>query len=185
MKKAISILLCVFWMGFIFYNSAQSGTTSNKLTNKIVDKIITVSEKAHEKGTENVKVYSKAESVKDYKEAIESNSLISNTKRAIQNKDKAALNLELRKAAHAFEFLILAVLLCNAFFVCGFGGAKAVIYILFIVLFYAVTDEFHQIYVAGRNSNVRDVLIDFCGGSIGLAGYYAIYYLLRKIRKKA
>ncbi|MCR4942911.1 MAG: VanZ family protein [Clostridium sp.] len=186
MKKVISIMLCVLWMGFIFYNSSQSGTASNNFTNKIVDKIINVSEKVQEKGTDNVKVYASPESSNNSNvslKSLSSDTLVGSIKSSIKTKDKTALNVELRKIGHALEFLVLAVLLCNVFFTFGFQGSRAIIYILFIVLFYAVTDEFHQIYVVGRGSSVRDVLIDFFGGILGLIGYYVTYYSVKKIRK--
>ena len=55
--------------------------------------------------------------------------------------------------------------------------------LLFITLFYAVLDEYHQIFVIGRGSSVKDVLIDFIGGIIGMAIYYIVYYLSHRIRK--
>lgn len=184
MKKVLSILLCVLWMGFIFYNSSQDGTNSNGLTNKIVDKLITIAEKIEESDSQNVKVYASPEKEISAISKVSVNSLL----KRVLTKDKVILNKAVRKAAHAFEFLILAVLLCNAFFVWGIKGRKAIIYILFIVLFYAVTDEFHQIYVVGRGSSVKDVLIDFTGGVIGILFYYLFYYVFYgmfvKINKK-
>lgn len=172
MKKILSILLCIFWMGFIYYNSSQNGTESNGLTYRIVDKLVSISEKIQEKDADNIKVYA-------YPKTVQT-SLLKN----VLNEDRVSLNKKLRKAAHAFEFFILAILFCNAFFTWGVKGSKPIIYILFIVLFYAVIDEFHQIYVVGRGSSIKDVLIDFVGGIIGIVLYYIFYYSIGKIKKK-
>ena len=60
----------------------------------------------------------------------------------------------------------------------GMRGRDAIIYILFISLFYAVTDEFHQLFVEGRGSLVSDVLIDFGGSLVGLGSYYLFKFKL-------
>lgn len=40
---------------------------------------------------------------------------------------------------------------------------KIILIILFLSLFYAATDEFHQLFVPGRFADIKDVLIDFAG----------------------
>ena len=51
-----------------------------------------------------------------------------------------------------------------------------------LVMIYAATDEFHQLFVDGRSGQFRDVLIDTFGG---IAGIYIIYLIckLRGFRK--
>ena len=39
---------------------------------------------------------------------------------------------------------------------------------LVIVFLYACTDEFHQLFIPGRSGEFRDVMVDTCGGIIGL-----------------
>lgn len=168
MKKFFSIILCILWMMFIYYNSSQDGTSSNGFTYKITDKLITISEQIQIEKNNDIKVYSSP------------NNVIS----SLANKDRVFLNKILRKSAHVMEFLILSILLCNAFFTCGIKGRNPIVYVLFITLFYAVLDEYHQIYVIGRSSSVKDVLIDFIGGIIGMIVYYVQYYLRAVIKKK-
>lgn len=168
MKKFFSIILCILWMMFIYYNSSQDGTSSNGFTYKITDKLITISEQIQIEKNNDIKVYSSP------------NNVIS----SLLNKDRVSLNNLLRKFAHVMEFLILSILLCNAFFTCGIKGRNPIVYVLFITLFYAVLDEYHQIYVIGRYSSVKDVLIDFIGGIIGMIVYYIQYYLRAVIKKK-
>ena len=97
------------------------------------------------------------------------------------------LDYVIRKNAHAFMYMILAFLLSSLFFIFNKRGKDAIVYILFICLFYAVTDEFHQSFVLGRTSLVSDVLVDFGGTLIGLTFFYLTYYKIYEryaIKKK-
>lgn len=85
-----------------------------------------------------------------------------------KNIESYKLNLLLRKFAHAFEFFILAMISVIVFKNLKINSINSIIYSLFIVLLWAVFDEYHQIGVPGRNSRVTDVIIDFCGGTIGV-----------------
>lgn len=87
-----------------------------------------------------------------------------------------------RKNAHAFEYIVLAILVSAALFTYNLKGKAALIYIMFICLFYSVTDELHQSFVPGRTSLVSDVLIDFLGAIIGLGIYYLFYYQMYQKR---
>ncbi|MEG0295127.1 MAG: VanZ family protein [Clostridium sp.] len=87
-----------------------------------------------------------------------------------------SIDYTVRKSAHMIEFFILAIAVSALLFTLGIRGKSAVIYILFVVLMYAVLDEFHQLYVPGRTSTVKDVLIDFSGGTVGTIVFYWIYY---------
>ena len=44
------------------------------------------------------------------------------------------------------------------------------------VFLYACTDEFHQLFVPGRDGNFRDVIIDTSGGTLS-----AILFSLKKV----
>jgi len=43
---------------------------------------------------------------------------------------------------------------------------------LLIVVLYAATDEFHQVFVPSRQGTVEDVLIDTCGAALALTGLW-------------
>jgi VanZ family protein len=68
-------------------------------------------------------------------------------------------DLILRKCAHVTEYAILAFLLRRAF--------EAPLAFL-LALGYAVSDEFHQTFVVGREGTPRDVAIDSIGILVGL-----------------
>ena len=68
------------------------------------------------------------------------------------------------------------MLVANSSFLFGLKGRNALFIIMFICLFYAVTDEYHQLFIAGRGSSIRDVLIDFGGAILGIEFFYLAYY---------
>lgn len=125
-------------MCFIFFNSSRSGFVSNKGSIKITNEI-----------------------TKEYKKVSGMN------KKSISLKWQEKINIFVRKNAHAFEFLVLSLLICLYFASKGYCAKKFWIYALFICLIYSVLDEFHQIFVPGRTSSVVDILYDFSGSIIG------------------
>jgi VanZ family protein len=78
-------------------------------------------------------------------------------------------NFIVRKAAHFTEYLILFLLLYEAFRE-DFSPKKAIIFSIIIVFLYACSDEIHQLFVPGREGRFRDVMIDTSGGAAGLLG---------------
>ena len=88
-----------------------------------------------------------------------------------------------RKAAHFTEYFILycfAILVCKNYI----DIKRARIYSLFIVLGYAITDEFHQYFIPGRSMAIRDVIIDFSGGIFGFIINWCVYKLKYKKQNK-
>ncbi|MBU3111441.1 VanZ family protein [Clostridium lacusfryxellense] len=152
--RKLSIVLCLVWMVLIFYNSSRPGTLSNTGSYKIV------------------------QSIRNDKNILQgkTNSNKTNPSLLPINQRDEKINIFIRKNAHAFEYFILAVLVSNLLFLFALKGRNALTYIMFICLFYAVTDEYHQKFIAGRGSSVSDVLIDFTGALIGLGFFYLVYY---------
>ncbi|SQC03236.1 putative phorsphotransbutyrlylase [Clostridium tetanomorphum] len=172
LKRYIYIILCLLWMVFIFYNSSNTGIESNKKSHEILNDIKNIYSKIGESSTKISENNSKVSEKKHSKSLTKEE----NKKNYYRNEK---FNLFLRKNAHAFEYLVLALLLANIFYAFGVKGKKAIIYILFICLFYAVTDEYHQLFVRGRTSSVEDVIIDFCGSLSGIFLYYLIFFKKR------
>jgi len=158
MKKVIIVVLCVLCFGFIFYNSTKPGDVSNEKSYSILNKI-------------------RAEYRQlDGEEKLQYNQLPSGAR-------EEKMNLILRKNAHALEYCMLSIIVCLILAQFGLKGKNAIIYIMFICLLYAVLDEFHQLYVPGRTSSVKDVLIDFIGAIIGMGFYYLIHHIFFKKTK--
>ncbi len=91
-------------------------------------------------------------------------------------KTNLSYDFVLRKIAHVTEYFILTFLLYRAFH----GSFDLITFYLFtypacLSLLYAMSDEFHQRFVAGRNGSVNDVLID----SIGIVGFYVIVKIFK------
>lgn len=107
--------------------------------------------------------------------------VISNKK--VNNKDRdkyiEKYVFPVRKCAHFTIYLILGILVISLLSEYRILNSKTVLYTLLIVFLYASSDEFHQLFVSGRSSEIRDVLIDSSGGFIG--SY--LYYLFRRKRK--
>ena len=72
-------------------------------------------------------------------------------------------DLLLRKLAHVAEFAVLGALLVRAL---GRPGAAFALGVA-----YAVSDEVHQHFVAGRRGAPLDVLIDSVGVALGIAAW--------------
>lgn len=81
-----------------------------------------------------------------------------------------------RKMAHFCEFSLLGFwfMLCLRVYTCHF--VRHVSWPLFFGLLTAVIDETIQLYVPGRSSSVKDVLLDFSGVLTGL--FIALLILL-------
>lgn len=149
--KKIFIILCIFWMGFIAYNTSQTGESSNNTSVFITEGII-----------------NKTQSV--INNNVNNNVNNSDSLAIIRNDSEfiIKLNKYIRKFAHGFEFLVLALLIFSALKSFNIKNRDCIIYTLFIVLLYAVIDEYRQLYIPGRTSSVRDVVIDFIGGIVGV-----------------
>lgn len=84
------------------------------------------------------------------------------------NLDPAFINMIVRKGAHFAEFLLLGVFIALAYKALGKKLSFYSSQIMFFCLAAGVTDEFIQSFITGRSSDVRDILIDFAGGLIGM-----------------
>ena len=85
--------------------------------------------------------------------------------------DLSRWNHIVRKNAHFFAYLVLALLVMNAVRRTGGNDIKLT---LLICVFYAISDETHQIFVPGRSAQVSDVLIDSVGAVVGILVYLGI-----------
>jgi VanZ family protein len=73
----------------------------------------------------------------------------------------------IKKSAHVTEYFVLTCLLYYSFsHTTKLPRTRIIILALLLAFVYACTDEFHQLFVAGREGRVRDVLID----SLGIIG---------------
>lgn len=172
MKKIISIILCLAWMGFIFYNSSQNGLESNTRSKEILKSIkkyyIEVENIVKKpKSMESFNVNKEVKKADGSGSKSKNSSVVKNDSKTVNDKSLEIENYFIRKGAHALEYIVLAILISNVFFQFGIKNKNVIIYVLFIALFYAVLDEFHQSFVPNRTSEVGDVLLDFSGAIVG------------------
>ncbi len=80
-------------------------------------------------------------------------------------------DLILRKMAHIFVFAVLTYLLAKTFTKHNRG---IILLVIILAIFYALSDEIHQLNVEGRYGSAKDILIDSIGVFLG------IFYLRRK-----
>ena len=86
-----------------------------------------------------------------------------------------------RKIAHFALFFMLSVSVANTVFqLFRTERFRLFIYTSVFCLFYAITDEIHQIFVPGRAGMVRDVIIDLFGAMIGAGVFLLIRYLCKR-----
>ncbi|WP_242960953.1 VanZ family protein [Clostridium peptidivorans] len=232
MKKIISIILCLAWMGFIFYNSSQNGLESNARSeqflknikkhyiemkntvkkpksvesfnidkeakkldssgdknNNISNKNNTQVSKEENSEAKNNDTVSKNNNTKATKENTSvsnksnNSSTVKKASNAANDKKLKFQNYLIRRGAHALEYIMLAILIANVFWQFGIRNKNVIVYVLFIALFYAVLDEFHQSFVKGRTSEVGDVLLDFSGAILGTViwcGYQRLSTTLKR-----
>lgn len=148
------------FMAIIFLNSGMNGYISNYYSYSIVKGLRSSDGK---KTTPNIEKLQK-----DLNPAL------------LGTRSQQKLNTVLRKYAHALEYLILSILLTICFRMFGKDLEKSIINILFICLLYAVSDEYHQIFILGRKSSVTDVIIDFTGACVGILFAYIERLIYRR-----
>ena len=97
--------------------------------------------------------------------------------------DKETLILQVnhivRKLSHGLEYGVLAVLVSFHLWACSIKRRKLFLGAILISCIYAMTDEFHQLFVVGRSCQITDVMIDTTGAVIG-ATCFVIILILEK-----
>lgn len=87
-----------------------------------------------------------------------------------------------RKSAHIFMFFVLGILIHALMQSFSLPRKKRIAYGVLIAFCYAVFDELHQMFVPGRSGEVRDIMIDTIGASIGILLSYTI---MKRLTKRA
>ena len=95
---------------------------------------------------------------------------------ALFDVDAESVGFAVRKCAHFTEYLVLGVSTMLLFGEMRLSGLIA----WTVGAAYAVTDEFHQLFVAGRSCEVRDMCIDAAGVLCGVM----VVWLWRKRREQ-
>jgi len=75
------------------------------------------------------------------------------------------------KILHLVEYSILAVLFVRALASEGLGWRAAILVAIALTSLYGASDEYHQAFVPGRQSDVRDWITDTGGAGVGALGF--------------
>lgn len=89
-----------------------------------------------------------------------------------------SLNHVLRKLTHFVAYFGLALILWLALD----SSKKRYLYAWGFATLYAVTDEFHQLFVDGRGGQAKDVAIDSLGAATAMLLLYSANKLVRKFK---
>lgn len=112
---------------------------------------------------------------------------VENVVTQITDKESSYANFErvhkfIRKQGHFIEFAILGIFVFLLVRCYDFSMKKSLIIALSFILFYAATDEIHQLFVEGRMGRIKDVFIDFFGGIVGMGIVYP--FEIKKLKKQ-
>ena len=89
-----------------------------------------------------------------------------------------------RKGAHMTEYAILAILFYAWLGRWQLSRRRMICTAVFLTILYACSDEFHQLFVAGRAGRVSDVLVDSAGAVLGVALFLFIKMCVSKVARK-
>lgn len=95
-----------------------------------------------------------------------------------------AIERFVRKGAHMTEYAILAVQFYVWIGRWQITRLRRSIAATFMAVLYAGSDEFHQLFVAGRAGTISDVLIDSAGVVSGLAIFLLVENIIEVLRKR-
>jgi len=150
-KKIIKHILLISWCILIFVFSGEVSVDSNSRSLGITEKVVEIYERVFDKTL-------------DEEKRVE---IIDN------------LNYIVRKLAHFTIYLVLGVLAYSCFLEYNLSVSKTIVFTIIFCLFYAISDEVHQLFISGRSGRVFDVFIDSFGSITGTF----VYYLLKVLKK--
>ena len=157
-RRTIFILLSLLIVVFIFLNSAQVSTDSTGRSRIVTEMLI--------------KLF-----VRDYE------SLSGSEQTALIDRFEHAV----RKLAHFCEYAALGFVLTLCFFEfpkLGGTAHNAIMCAVAVCCVYAISDEIHQMFVAGRTAKVTDMLIDTAGAALASLIATWLHLTLKRIREK-
>lgn len=140
LMRSVCLILAVVWMRVIFGFSAQPAAVSSDTSEDVSSAVIRI-----------VDLFSSSELTDEQVMA-----------RAVR------IDHAVRKAAHATEYAVLAFLWLGELSLYDSMHSRKYWVTQLICTAYAATDEFHQLWSAGRSASIKDVCIDSAGACIAL-----------------
>ncbi|WAM33627.1 VanZ family protein [Caldicellulosiruptor morganii] len=155
--KLLSWIIVILWLLIIFSLSSQPAKDSNRLSESVTKQVVKATQKV---SIPNIQIEPRRNALKK-------------------------LNDVIRKYAHVAVYLVLGILVINAFVISGIKGCKAFFFSLMFCFLYAATDEIHQVFVPGRGAKATDVLIDGIGAFTGIIIYELIFKICQKTKTES
>lgn len=152
----INIILVIVWCAVIFYLSAQTAKLSDGQSKFIAGFIARTIDKV------------------DFKITPES----------ILINQIHSFNAVIRDLAHAFSYLVLALLTVNLGRQLKIKKWKTITFAFIFCSLYAYSDEIYQLFVPGRAFQLSDLRNDILGAITGIIIYFLVVFLKRKIFSK-
>lgn len=88
---------------------------------------------------------------------------------ALHTASDYATDFVIKKLAHFTEYAIFSIFVYRAIsHTCSLPKTHCALLAVVFTIIYAISDEWHQSFVPGREPHVRDVLIDTTGGLFGV-----------------
>ena len=100
--------------------------------------------------------------------------------------DQQILTFLVRKGVYIFAYFVLGILTFNALWRVDLSKFKLnypVGLSIIVCTLYAVSDEFHQLFVSGRSGELRDIMIDSCAAMVGVFIISIFVRILQKSKK--
>lgn len=167
--KIISTIFVLVWMITVFIFSSQDGTQTLNTSGAF---IYAIESTVNSNDTSQVESYS------------------SNKTDTVNTQDNEKYNYSqelqtfVRKNAHYFLYTIGGIILSVFFYAFFRQNNKIYLFAILTGMFYAMSDEFHQRFVAGRTSRITDVGIDTLGVITGTILVMIFINILIKSRKR-
>ncbi|CAM5184910.1 VanZ family protein OS=Ureibacillus acetophenoni OX=614649 GN=SAMN05877842_104148 PE=4 SV=1 [Ureibacillus acetophenoni] len=93
-----------------------------------------------------------------------------------------SFNNTIRDYAHFTLYFILGAIVASALKKFRLTTANTIMFSILICIVFAITDEWHQLYVSGRGAQLSDVMIDSTGAILGVFCSLCISWIVRSKR---
>ena len=164
--KIISTIFVLVWMITVFIFSSQDGTQTLNTSGAFIQVIDSTLNNVESNNT------NKTDTV---------NTQDNNNKKYNYSQE---LQTFVRKNAHYFLYTVGGIILSVFFYAFLKNNKKIYAFAILTGMIYAMSDEFHQRFVAGRTSRITDVGIDTLGVITGTILFMIFVNILIKSRKK-
>ena len=152
--RTILIILLLGRFSIIFNFSNQDGVKSGSLSREITEEVT--------KHVNSIQTLEKVE------------------KERVLNK----IEHYIRKLAHFSLYLVLGMITNSLMCTFNLKNNRRIYISLGIGIIYAVSDEFHQIFIPDRTASILDILIDSCGVAVGIFLVFFIVKIHERIFQK-